>query len=66
MSDWKELPPTEKQLEFIGSISSLTGVAFNGTTRYEASAYIDKNIKDYWEMRKLQCELDGIANNPNR
>lgn len=35
--------PTEKQLECIESIEHNTGIIFTGTTKKEASQYIDAN-----------------------
>ena len=35
--------PTEKQLQYIAFIESETGIRFIGTTKSEASKYIDRN-----------------------
>ena len=37
------IKPTEKQLQYISFIESETGIRFTGTTKSEASKYIDEN-----------------------
>lgn len=44
-------PPTEKQLDFIERIEEVTGVPFVGTTKKEASEYIDEMIDEYNDAR---------------
>lgn len=39
--------PTEKQLAFIRNMEEFVGEQFKGTTRKEASEYIDRNIEMY-------------------
>ena len=53
-NNWRDLPPTEKQLEYISNIEEF-GVQtpkFTGTTRGEASDYIDK-YKDMLELGQM-------------
>lgn len=39
--------PTEKQLEFIRNMEEFIDEEFEGTTRKEASEFIDRNINKY-------------------
>ena len=43
----EELLPTQRQLEFIESIEEFVREKFTGTTREEASEYIDRNIGEF-------------------
>lgn len=52
--------PTEKQLEFIEEIQNFISEEFTGTTKQEASDYIDRNIELYkllsmseWQTRYM-------------
>ena len=40
-------PPTERQLDFIESIQETLGIEFDGTTKAEASEWIDEHIGAY-------------------
>lgn len=44
--------PTQRQLDFIEYIEGETGVEFTGSTKEEASVYIDENL-DY--LRALEA-----------
>ena len=53
-NSWRDLPPTEKQLEYISNIEEY-GVGtprFTGTTKQEASEYISK-YKDMLELGQM-------------
>lgn len=45
---------TQKQKDFIEFIESETGISFNGTTKKEASKYIDEN--------KRKLPIDSLEN----
>ena len=57
---WKDDKPTYKQLNYIKFLEDDYGVKFNGTTKGEASDFIDKCYKDFridlrneeWNHRK--------------
>ena len=51
MSNWRNLPPTEKQLELISELQWMG--EFKGKTRGEASDFISKYLS-------LKNELDGV------
>ena len=40
-------PPTERQIDFIESIQETLGIEFDGTTKAEASKWIDEHIGAY-------------------
>lgn len=42
-----EPPPTEKQLDFIDSITEFTGYKFTGTTKEEAREFISAHIEEF-------------------
>jgi hypothetical protein len=39
--------PTERQIKYIKAIQEFVGEEFTGTTKNEASNYIDRNIEEY-------------------
>lgn len=47
MENWREMEPTEKQLEFIDAIEKAVGVEFVGTTRGEACEFISDNRDEF-------------------
>ena len=47
------MKPTEKQIDFIKDIQEWTGKQFTGTTKEEASKFIDENIEEY----RLEMEV---------
>lgn len=40
-------PPTERQLDFIESIQDVLGIEFGGSTKAEASEWIDEHFEEY-------------------
>lgn len=57
MTDWRNLPPTEAQMEYIALLherSEYQMPPFDGTTRGEAADYIDRCVKlaheDAWAI----------------
>lgn len=57
----KTCEPTQKQLDFIAAIQDAVGVEFAGTTKQEASAYIDANIGRFNDIRNIERDLDGAV-----
>ena len=52
--NWRNKPPTEKQLEYIKALSNQYGCEFIGTTRGEACDFLD-----HWgeiDHREIQLE----------
>ena len=47
MANWKNEKPTVKQLEYIQFIENQYGIKFTGTTKGEASNFIDKAYKQF-------------------
>ena len=43
MENWRELEPTEKQMNLIRDIDRFLPNSFSGSTRGDASDYINKN-----------------------
>ena len=48
--------PTPRQLEFIADIEYETGIQFTGSTKQEASEYIDAKIEYYRDLIEAVTE----------
>lgn len=46
----KSLKPTKKQLNFIHDIAKVLNKPFRGSSRYDASKYIDNNIEAFSKL----------------
>lgn len=48
--------PTQRQLDFIDDIAAETGIPFEGSSKQEASDYIDENIGLYKDLIAVEME----------
>lgn len=55
----KGMKPTEKQMNFIEDIQEWTGKQFKGTTKEEASKFIEENIEEYRLEMEVRSEKWG-------
>ena len=59
-SSWRELPPTEKQLQLIEELKEQSCYEFNGKTRGEASDYIDIALTEIYAANECSLEMHGL------
>lgn len=59
-SSWRDLPPTEKQLQLIEELKDQSPYEFEGKTRGEASDYIDMALAEIYAMNELELSMRGL------
>lgn len=59
-SGWRDLPPTEKQLQLIEELKDQSPYGFEGKTRGEASDFIDMALEEIYAANECELEMRGL------
>lgn len=57
---WRDLPPTEKQLQLIQDLRDQSPYYFEGKTRGEASDFIDKALEEIHAANLVDLSMRGL------
>lgn len=57
---WRNLPPTEKQLQLISDLKDQSPYEFCGNTREDACDFINKALNEIYARNELELSARGL------